>query len=223
MYLLSEPPPSTLGGATLPTCPEKAKTLEDGGEDDDSMIDVESEPVGSVVAGDENLERKSAVAKKEGESKASAGGEVEKEEATKVSSIQPTSDKKPPSSPTTMGAVKKATTGAIGDVKWALGKQRLACARLKPRPPLPVCLPADLYSSNLTRYDVESHRHRPNVRHPSQQPQSTDCLLDVVRSFSQIRLDFGRLRKLDRCSKAHGVFRSICCRLGCLYSTCSGY
>jgi hypothetical protein len=79
------------------------------------------------------------------------------------------------------------------------------------------------YSSNLARYDFETHDHYPNVRHPSQQPHSTDCLLDVVRSSSQIRLDSGPLRKLDRCSKAPGIFRSTCCRLGYLYSTCSGY
>jgi hypothetical protein len=121
-----------------------------------------------------------------------------------------------------MRAVKKATSGAIEGVEWALGKQLLACARPKLRPPLPACLPADLFSSNLTRYDFESHDHRPNVRHPRQQPQSTDCLFDDVRSFSQIRLDFGPLRKLDRCSKAHGVFRLTCWRLGYLYSTYSG-
>jgi hypothetical protein len=62
-----------------------------------------------------------------------------------------------------MTAVKKATSGAIEGVEWALGKQLLACARPKLRPPLHACLPADLYSSNLTRCDFESHDRRPNV------------------------------------------------------------
>jgi hypothetical protein len=124
MSLLSEPPPQTMGDATLPSSPEKARTLGDGEADDDSMIHAESEPVGLVGGEDGDAAAEAAVGEKEGESMASAG-EMKKDPSSKASATKPPLDKKMSSPPTVTGVVKKAASGAIGGVKRALGKPLL--------------------------------------------------------------------------------------------------